>query len=66
MLSFIGEFNSEFIGQLAFKMQGETFSVGENVIMEGEDGDKLFFISTGKVCVLHRETHTYLDDLHVT
>lgn len=33
--------------------------------MEGEEGDKIFFIVSGQVCVVHRETHTYLEDLSV-
>ncbi|CDW79507.1 UNKNOWN [Stylonychia lemnae] len=74
-LSFCNQFKLEFITDLAFQMKSQTFGVGENVIMvdififidfqENEEGDKIFFITRGKVCVLHRKTHTYLDDLTV-
>jgi CRP-like cAMP-binding protein len=46
-------------------MEKITCVAGENVIMEGEEGSKIFFIESGKLCVLHRESHTYLEDLFV-
>eukprot|EP00347_Sterkiella_histriomuscorum_P023751 403333513 len=64
-LSFSNQFTVDFISDLSFKMQPQTFGVGENIILEQEDGDRIYFITSGKVCVLHRKTHTYLDDLSV-
>jgi CRP-like cAMP-binding protein len=53
----------EFFGSLVFYMQAQNFGVGEDIIIEKEDGDKIFFIVSGRVAVLHKKTHTYLEDL---
>jgi CRP-like cAMP-binding protein len=34
-------------------MQDETFGVGENIILEGDEGDKIYFITSGRVAVIH-------------
>ena len=62
-LSFSQDLPLEFLSQLAFTMNTESYTHDDNVIDEGEYGDKIYFIMTGKVAMLHKETHTYLEDL---
>ena len=35
----------------------------EYIFMEGDEGNMMYFISSGKVCVIHKASHTYLTDL---
>jgi CRP-like cAMP-binding protein len=40
-----------------------TFTVDDDVIVEGDKGGTMYFIVTGLVTVLHKKTQTYIIDL---
>lgn len=52
-----------FIGELTTKSHTQICVVDENVFTEGEEGDRLYYILSGRVCILHRQTMTYIEDL---
>jgi len=56
-------FNLDFLSSIADSFKPQTFSAEENVVEEGEPGGTMYFIVTGWVSVLHKETQTYVKDL---
>jgi CRP-like cAMP-binding protein len=56
-------FNLDFLSSIADSFKPQTFSAEENVVEEGEPGGTMYFIVTGWVSVLHKDTQTYIKDL---
>ena len=56
-------FDITFLSSIADSFKPQTFSAEENVVEEGEPGGTMYFIVTGWVSVLHKETQTYIKDL---
>ena len=48
------DFRIEFVSQLAFLLSKKRYSVDENIIVEKDIGEELFFIESGKVALLHQ------------
>ena len=53
-LSFVNDLPVEFMSKIAFLMTQESFTQDDNIIVEGEHGGKIYFITTGKVAMLHK------------
>ena len=48
------EFPLEFLSNLTFIFVKKSFSMEEYVFNEGDDGRDIYFITQGKVCLIHR------------
>ena len=46
-------FRIEFVSQLAFLLSKKRYSVGENIVVEKDMGDEIFFIESGRVALVH-------------
>lgn len=46
-------------------MKRKSFSTDENLVVEEDVGDEIFYITQGKVAVIHRQSYTYITDLIV-
>ena len=57
------DFELRFISEITFLFQNVFFSVDDVIIDEGDDTDEMYFISKGSVLVLHRHSHTYINEL---
>eukprot|EP00347_Sterkiella_histriomuscorum_P000699 403374844 len=62
-VSVFSEFPLEFLSNLTFIFIKKSFSTEEYVFNEGDDGKDIYFITQGKVCLIHRQTYTYIIDL---
>ena len=62
-LSFVDHLDVNFISQLAFKAKVGSFTIAESIFVEGEYGSKIYIVISGKVAMIHKKSHTYLDDL---
>lgn len=58
-------FKIDFISQLTFVFVQKSYSVDDNLVVEQDLGDEIFYIQTGKVALLHRQSYTYIKDLQV-
>lgn len=58
-------FKIEFLSVLSSFLIKKSYSPDDNIIKEGEMGAEIYFITEGRVTVLHKLTHTYLTDLYV-
>ena len=56
-------FDISFLSSIAESFKPQTFGAEENVFEEGEPGGTMYFIVTGWVSILHRQTQTYIKDL---
>lgn len=51
------------MSSLSFILKKKIYALDENLVSEGEFGDEMFFIMTGKVAVIHKRTVTHIKDL---
>ena len=58
------EFPLEFLCNLTFVLQHRSFAIDEYIFGEGDDGHELYFITDGKVSLLHRATGSFIINLH--
>jgi CRP-like cAMP-binding protein len=56
-------FPIEFLSQLTFIFTKQTFSISENIFIEGQEGKELYFIMTGRASLIHRRSKTKIIDL---
>lgn len=59
----LNQFPIEILSQVSFILNKQTFILGENVIIEQEMGQQLFFINNGRVALIHKHTKTFVKDL---
>jgi CRP-like cAMP-binding protein len=57
------KFPIEFLSHLSFIFTKATYSIDENIFIEKEEGNQLFFLVNGRVNVLHRASKTHIIDL---
>jgi hypothetical protein len=66
ILKSIAVFNNfplDFLIDITKKFQRKTFTVDDNIFIEGDEGGTMYFIVTGLVTILHKKTQTYIRDL---
>ncbi len=56
-------FDIDFLSDITKQFKKLTFTVDDNIILEGETGGTMYFIVSGLVTVLHKKTQTYIIDL---
>lgn len=56
----------DFLLDLTNFIQRRLYSPEDYIINEGKYGKEIYFIISGKVSLIHKETHTYITDLYVT
>ncbi len=59
----LGRFPIEFLSNLSFILQKRVFAIDDNCVMEGEIGQDIFFIVSGKVAVIDKKSKTHIQDL---
>ncbi len=59
----LGRFPIEFLSNLSFILQKRVYAIDDNCVIEGEMGQELFFIVSGKVSVIDKKTKTHIADL---
>jgi len=57
------KFRLDFLSELTFIMIKKSYSVNDNLIVEEDLGDELFYIVQGKIAIIHKKSHTYITDL---
>ena len=57
-------FPLEFLSHLTFVLKKKSFALDENILREGDHTRELYFIQSGKVSLVHRESYTFIADLH--
>jgi CRP-like cAMP-binding protein len=57
-------FDIGFISELTFVLKRETFTMDENILLEGERGDTLYYLCSGKVSLIHKRSYSFIKDLH--
>lgn len=57
-------FPLEFISHLTFLLRKKSFALDEHILREGDHTRELYFITNGKVSLVHRETYTFIADLY--
>lgn len=58
-------FKVDFKSQLTFALTKKSYSVDDNLVVEEDIGDEIFFITQGKVALLHKQSYTYISELFV-
>jgi CRP-like cAMP-binding protein len=58
-----GNFKYDFLSDVAKNFKKRTFTVDDDILVEGDKGGTMYFIVTGLVTVLHKKTQTYIIDL---
>lgn len=56
-------FDIAFISELTFVLKRETFSMDENILFEGETGESLYYMCSGKATLIHKRSCSYIKDL---
>lgn len=56
-------FEIDFLSEITKSFKKQTFTVDDNIFTEGDEGGTMYFIVTGLVTILHKETQTYIRDL---
>lgn len=59
----LSKFPIEFLSNLSIILKKETFSIDENLIVEKNYGNELYYIQNGKISVIHMKSKTHLTDL---
>jgi CRP-like cAMP-binding protein len=57
-------FPLDFLSQITFVLKKKNFALDESIFKEGDHSRDLYFITNGKVSLIHRQTYTFLADLH--
>ena len=60
------KFDIVFLSELTFKLKKKAYSLEENLVVEQDYGDEIFFITQGRVAMLHSQTRTYITDVTVS
>ena len=61
--SLFKSFDIAFVSELTFVLKRETFTIDENVFVEGEQGDCLYYLCSGNVSIIHKKTLSFIKDL---
>lgn len=56
-------FEIDFLSEITKSFKKQTFTVDDNIFIEGDEGGTMYFIVTGLVTILHKKTQTYIRDL---
>jgi CRP-like cAMP-binding protein len=59
----LNKFPIELLSSLSFILTKKTFTIGEDLIIEKDIGSDIFFISSGKVAIVHKRSKTFIKDL---
>ena len=62
-ITVFNNFSIGFLSQLTFIFLKKTYSLDENIIVEQDLGDEIFYIVGGKVGLIHKRTFTYIREL---
>jgi hypothetical protein len=49
-------FEIDFLSDITKQFKKQTFTVDDNIFVEGDEGGSMFFIVTGLVTILHKKT----------
>lgn len=60
----LSKFPIEFLSNVSFILKKKTYAIDENLLIEGDNGDEIFFIVSGRVAIIHKLTKTHIRDLH--
>lgn len=56
----LGRFPIEFLSNLSFILQKRVYAIDDNCVIEGEFGQDIFFIVSGKVAVIDKKSKTHI------
>ena len=57
-------FPLEIVSSLSLILNKKIFSIYDNILIEGELGNELCFIVTGRINLIHRKTKTLIKELN--
>lgn len=55
----------DLLSNLTFILRKEIYIADDNLIIEKENGDEMFFMQNGRVSVLHMKTKTHIVELEM-
>lgn len=56
-------FEIDFLSDITKQFKKQTFAIDDLIILETDPGNSMYFVVTGLVTVLHKQTQTYIKDL---
>lgn len=56
-------FSIEFLLDITFVLKKDTFTIGQSLFEEGDQGDHLHFITKGTVSIQHKKTRTFIKEI---
>ena len=59
----LSRFPLEFLSNLSFVLEKKSFALDEEIFNEGDEGSEMYFITSGKVTLLHRESKSFIAEL---
>lgn len=74
-IPFFESFDMAFVSELTFYTRKQTYTTDENIFtvlfskiicQEGERSSEMYYLLSGRVSVMHRQSMTYLEDLIVS
>ena len=63
IIKVFSNFEIDFLSEITFIIQKETYANDEDILVEGDQGGQLFFIVKGKVALIHKRSHTFIQNL---
>jgi hyperpolarization activated cyclic nucleotide-gated potassium channel 2 len=63
-IHFIQDFGIDFMTELTSHFKKVTFVSDDFLFMEKDKAECIYFIIQGKVAMIHKQTHTFITDLH--
>lgn len=57
-------FDIEYLSQLTFTISMATFSIDEDIVVEGDEGNTMYYIVNGKAAIIHKESKTFISNIH--
>ena len=63
-ISFVQGFGIDFKGDISTHFHRATYVSDDFIFMEKDKAECLYYITQGKVAMLHKQSHTFIKDLH--
>ena len=63
-IDFIEDFGLDFLSELTLYFRKMTYVTDDFIFMEKDKAQSIFYIIQGKVAMIHKQSHTFIEDLH--
>lgn len=56
-------FGLEFMSELSYKFTAVTYVTDDILFVENDRADSMYYINEGKVAMIHKASHSYINDV---